>query len=101
MAKKKTSLMIDEALWQEVKINCIKNKKDISDWLEGLIRKELKKEVQKMPTKKGRFEEFVKICMKTQPKDYKNWASLYRTLNENQIKIVRNKRGKIINIKLF
>jgi len=54
-----------------------------------------------MPTKKGRFEEFVKICMKTQPKDYKNWASLYRTLNENQIKIVRNKRGKIINIKLF
>ena len=41
--KKKTSLVIDENLWQEVKIICIKEKKDISEWLEGLIKKELKK----------------------------------------------------------
>lgn len=43
MVKKKTSLVIDEELWQNVKINCIKNKIDISDWLEKVIRKELKK----------------------------------------------------------
>jgi len=43
MAKKKTSLVIDEDLWQDVKIHCIKEKKDISDWLEELIRGELKK----------------------------------------------------------
>ena len=43
MVKKKTSLVIDENLWQEVKINCIKNKIDISDWLEKIIKKELKK----------------------------------------------------------
>jgi len=43
MVKKKTSLVIDDDLWQEVKINCIKNKIDISDWLEKIIRKELKK----------------------------------------------------------
>jgi len=43
MAKKKTSLVIDEDLWQDVKINCIKEKRDISVWLEEIIRKELKK----------------------------------------------------------
>ena len=43
MAKKKTSLVIDEDLWQDVKIHCIKNKVDIQDWLEELIRKELRK----------------------------------------------------------
>ena len=43
MVKKKTSLVIDEDLWQEVKINCIKQKIDISDWLEKVIKKELKK----------------------------------------------------------
>ena len=43
MVKKKTSLVIDDNLWQEVKINCIKNKIDISDWLEKIIKKELKK----------------------------------------------------------
>jgi len=43
MVKKKTSLVIDEDLWQDVKIHCIKQKKDISVWLEGLIKKELKK----------------------------------------------------------
>jgi len=43
MVKKKTSLVIDDDLWQEVKINCIKTKIDISDWLEKIIKKELKK----------------------------------------------------------
>jgi len=43
MVKKKTSLMVEEDLWQEVKINCIKNKIDISDWLNKIIKKELKK----------------------------------------------------------
>lgn len=43
MVKKKTSLVVDDELWQKVKINCIKNKVDISDWLEKIIRKELKK----------------------------------------------------------
>lgn len=41
--RKKTSLVIDEDLWQEVKIHCIKQKTDISDWIEDLIKKELKK----------------------------------------------------------
>ena len=43
MVKKKTSLVIDEDLWQDVKIHCIKEKVDISDWIEGLIKRELKK----------------------------------------------------------
>ena len=43
MVKKKTSLVIEEDLWQEVKIYCIKQKKDISEWLTELIKKELKK----------------------------------------------------------
>lgn len=40
--KKKTSLNIDEKLWEEVKIYCIRIKKDISDYLEELIIKDLK-----------------------------------------------------------
>ena len=43
MAKKKTSVMIDEDVWQDVKIYCIKQKIDISDWLEEVIKKELNK----------------------------------------------------------
>jgi len=43
MVKKKTSLVIDENLWQDVKIHCIKEKRDISAWLEEIIKKELKK----------------------------------------------------------
>jgi len=43
MAKKKTSLVIDEDLWQNVKIHCIKEKIDISDWLDKIIREKLKK----------------------------------------------------------
>jgi len=36
-------LVIDENLWQDVKIHCIKEKRDISEWLSELIKKELKK----------------------------------------------------------
>jgi len=43
MVKKKTSLVIDDSLWEEVKIHCIRQKINVSDWLEELIRKELKK----------------------------------------------------------
>ncbi len=42
MARKSTSLKIDEALWKEVKIHCIQLGKDISDYLEDLIKKDLK-----------------------------------------------------------
>jgi hypothetical protein len=43
MAKKKTSLVIDEDLWQDVKIHCIKERRDISEWMEEIIREKLKK----------------------------------------------------------
>ncbi len=43
MAKKKTSLVIDENLWQDVKIHCIKQKVEISEYLEQLIKKDLHK----------------------------------------------------------
>lgn len=43
MVKKKTSLVIEEDLWQDVKIHCIKQNIDISDWLEKIIKDNLKK----------------------------------------------------------
>jgi len=43
MEKKTTSIKIDPNLWEEVKIFCIKQKTDISIWLEKIINKELKK----------------------------------------------------------
>ena len=43
MAKKKTSLVIDEDLWKEVKKHYIDLGKDVSEWLEELIKRELKK----------------------------------------------------------
>jgi len=43
MEKKTTSIKINPDLWQEVKIYCIKNKIDISDWLEKIIKEKLKK----------------------------------------------------------
>jgi macrodomain Ter protein organizer (MatP/YcbG family) len=41
--KKKTSIAIDENVWEDVKIFCIKNKMDISDFLEKTIKEKLKK----------------------------------------------------------
>ena len=43
MIKKTTSLKIDPGLWKEVKKNCIDLDKDISDYIEDLIKKDLKK----------------------------------------------------------
>lgn len=41
MPRKTTSIKIDTALWKKVKIHCVQNDKDISDFLEELIRREL------------------------------------------------------------
>jgi len=43
MEKKTTSIKINPELWQEVKIHCIKEHIDISDWLEKIIKDNLKK----------------------------------------------------------
>lgn len=43
MVKKKTSLVIDDGLWQDVKIHCIKQKVEISEFLEKTIKEKLKK----------------------------------------------------------
>jgi hypothetical protein len=43
MVRKTTSLKIDEELWKEVKIHCIRNSRDIAEYLEALIKKDLKR----------------------------------------------------------
>jgi hypothetical protein len=43
MGKKKTSITVDEDLWLNLKVYCIKSKMDISEYLEKLIKEELKK----------------------------------------------------------
>jgi hypothetical protein len=43
MEKKTTSIKIDPNLWEDVKIFCIKQKTDISTWLEKIIKDNLKK----------------------------------------------------------
>ena len=50
MSKEKrvtTSIKIGPELWKEVKIHCIKNNEDISDYLSKLIRTDLKIKVNK------------------------------------------------------
>ena len=42
MVKKTTSLKVDEDFWKEVKIHCIKAGKDISEYIEELIKKDLR-----------------------------------------------------------
>ena len=42
MVRKTTSLKIEEKLWKEVKIECIKRDMEISEYLEKLIKKDLK-----------------------------------------------------------
>lgn len=42
MTKRKTSVMIEENIWDSVKIHCIKQKKEIGIFLEELLTKELK-----------------------------------------------------------
>ncbi len=41
--RKTTSLKIEEELWKEIKIHCIKTGRDISDYIEYLARENLKK----------------------------------------------------------
>jgi len=43
MVRKTTSLKIDEKLWKDVKIGCIKKDIEISEYLEKLIKRDLKK----------------------------------------------------------
>ena len=38
-----TSIKFDPELWKDVKIHCIKENKEISEYLEELVRKDLKK----------------------------------------------------------
>jgi hypothetical protein len=42
MARKTTSIKIDENLWKKVKIKSIQEGKEISQYLEELIKKDLK-----------------------------------------------------------
>lgn len=42
MERKTTSLKIEPQLWKDVKKHCIDKEMDISDYLEQLIRKDLK-----------------------------------------------------------
>jgi len=43
MVRKTTSLKIEEELWKDVKIHCIQIGVDISEYLEQLIKLDLKK----------------------------------------------------------
>jgi len=51
--RKTTSLKIDEELWKEVKIHCIKESKEISEYLEEIIKNDL----SKTSSKSKNFEE--------------------------------------------
>lgn len=43
MERKTTSIKIDPKVWEEVKIHCIRQKTDISVYLEDLLKKDLKR----------------------------------------------------------
>lgn len=43
MEKKVTSIKVDPEVWKEVKKHCIDKELDVSDYLEALIKKDLKK----------------------------------------------------------
>jgi len=47
MGRKTTSLKIDKEIWKKVKIGCIKEEKDISDYIEELIKRDLAKKSKK------------------------------------------------------
>ena len=42
MVRKTTSIKVDAELWKSVKKKCIDTDQDISDYIEELIRKDLK-----------------------------------------------------------
>jgi len=41
MSRKTTSIKINEGIWKKVKIHCITEEMEISDYLESLIKKDL------------------------------------------------------------
>ena len=43
MARKSTSIKFDEDLWKEVKKHCIDANLEVSEYLERLVRKDLRK----------------------------------------------------------
>lgn len=43
MARKTTSIKFDDQLWKKVKVHCIEKDMDISDYIEGLVKKDLNK----------------------------------------------------------
>lgn len=42
MVRKTTSLKIDDEIWKKVKIHCIEKGIDISEYIENLVKKDLK-----------------------------------------------------------
>jgi len=42
MVRKTTSIMVDPELWKKVKLHCISNDIEVSEYLEKLIKKDLK-----------------------------------------------------------
>jgi hypothetical protein len=42
MPRKTTSLKINEEVWKEVKIACIKKGQEVSEYIESLIKRDLK-----------------------------------------------------------
>ena len=42
MVRKTTSLKIDDELWKKVKIHCIMEGSEISEYIENLIKEDLK-----------------------------------------------------------
>jgi predicted DNA binding CopG/RHH family protein len=47
MVRKTTSIKVEEDLWKRVKIYCVTEGVDISDYLEEIINKDLKKKLGK------------------------------------------------------
>ena len=43
MGKKTTSIRVDAELWKSVKKICIDDEQDISDYIDGLVRKDIMK----------------------------------------------------------
>ncbi len=43
MERKTTSLKINPEMWKQVKLHCVKQEIEICDYIEGLIKKDLKK----------------------------------------------------------
>lgn len=43
MPKKTTSIKIEPEIWKKVKLHCVEKEIEISDYIESLIKKDLKK----------------------------------------------------------